>query len=172
MKRLVILVLAAGCGPKGGVSGPPPGMTPVPIATIAPDELTESERARATPTPVATATPESTIAVEAVSEDELPEKATLLWKAERPLDVDKSKILVKDGVLKKVAAKENEENQTRHYPYAIDYWGITRADIAELLEKNVGKPIRLKGHYRKIWSDGSWTYEVDPYSIVLLPSLP
>ncbi len=174
MKRAAwVLLLVAGCGPKAPASGgAAPAATPAPIATIPADELTESERARTAPsaTPVPADTPSSSIHVEAVGEDELPDRATLLWKADRPLDVDKSLLLVKEGTLKKVAPPQNTDTATRYYPFAIDYWGITRTDLSPILEKNVGKPVRIKGHYRKIYDDGEWAYEVDPLSIVLLPA--
>lgn len=177
MRRVALLFvpLAAACGPKAPADeAAAPAPSPVAIASIPADELTESERARLarSGTPAPAATPASSIAVVGVSEDELPAKATLLWKAEQPLDVPKDKILAKEGVLKKVAPPEDVADSVRYYPYAIDYWGITRTDLAALLEKNVGKPVRVKGHYRKIFNDGTWTYEVDPVSIVLLPSLP
>ena len=92
----------------------------------------------------------------------------VLWKTEQPLDVDPNLLLEKDGVLKRVPPASGDD-EGRTWPFAIDYWGITRTDAEAQLSPWVGHAIRVRGHYKKIDVHGSWRYEVDPEKIVLLP---
>jgi hypothetical protein len=97
--------------------------------------------------------------------------AAVLWKSDGPLDVDPQLLLEKTGILKRPAPVDDDEGG-RTWPFALDYWGITRTDAEALLAPYVGRAIRIRGHYKKIDMHGHWRYEVDPESIVLLADPP
>lgn len=94
-----------------------------------------------------------------------------VWTVEKPLDVDRNSLLEKDGILKR-PKPSTDDDSGRAWPFAIDYWGIARTDLEALLAPYVGRPVRIRGHFKKIDTHGQWTYEVEPESIVLLPDAP
>ena len=100
--------------------------------------------------------------------DALPADA-VLWTGEPMTPFDASSKLVKDGVL--VRTKEPEETG-RYWPFSMDYWGIVRSDLEELLAPHVGRRIRIEGHFKKIYDDATWVYEVDPVKITALADEP
>lgn len=94
----------------------------------------------------------------------------LLWEGELPEGVDRAALLEKEGVLDRT--KEPTEDTGRWWPYSVDYWGIARTDLATLLEPHVGRKVRVTGHYKKIYTDGTWIYEVEPVKITALAEKP
>jgi len=97
--------------------------------------------------------------------ERLPANA-VLWEGPMPDGVESTALLEKDGVLTK--NKEPDEDVARWWPYAIDYWGIARTDLEPLLAPHVGRTIRVRGHYKKIYDHGTWVYEVEPVTITAL----
>lgn len=100
--------------------------------------------------------------------DALPADA-VLWQGEPMTPFDASSKLVKDGVL--VRTKVPEETG-RYWPFSMDYWGIVRSDLEELLAPHVGRRVRIEGHFKKIYDDATWVYEVDPVKITALADEP
>lgn len=90
----------------------------------------------------------------------------VLWEGAMPDGVDSTTLLEKDGVLTKNA--EPAEDAARWWPYAIDYWALARTDLDTLLAPHVGRSIRVRGHYKKIYDHGTWIYEVEPVRITAL----
>lgn len=179
---LLLVLVAAGCGKRPGPETGTAGATgtATAAATATPDlpgEMTEEERrttvrATATPTPgdfdprtpTATATPVQRRASDVPVE-------TVLWTRDTPLAAQDYEIQPKEGVLRKVAAPATDADQTRYFPYALDYWGIVgSADLAAALDPHIGREMKIEGHFRKVYDDGKWTYEVEPKRIVLLPA--
>jgi hypothetical protein len=102
-------------------------------------------------------------------QERLPANA-VLWEGELPEGVDRAALLDKDGVLTRT--KEPTGDTVRWWPYSVDYWGLTRTDLETLLEPHVGRTVRVTGHYKKIYSGGTWIYEVDPVKITALADVP
>jgi hypothetical protein len=90
----------------------------------------------------------------------------VLWEGELPAGVDRAALLDKEGVLTRT--KEPTGDAARWWPYSLDYWALTRTDLETLLEPHVGRTVRVTGHFKKIYTDGTWIYEVDPVKITAL----
>lgn len=90
-----------------------------------------------------------------------------LWEGELPEGVDRAALLDKEGVLTRTKEPTTEDTG-RWWPYSVDYWGIARTDLGTLLEPHVGRKVRVTGHYKKIYTDGTWIYEVEPVTITAL----
>lgn len=96
----------------------------------------------------------------------------VLWEGELPEGVERSALLEKDGVLSRTKEPAADEDTVRWWPYSLDYWGLTRTDLETLLDPHVGRTVRVTGHFKKIYSDGAWIYEVDPVKITALADKP
>lgn len=94
----------------------------------------------------------------------------VLWEGPTPPGVDEMALLEKDGILTK--NKEPDEDSASYWPFAVDYWGLARTDLATLLEPHVGRTVRVRGHYKKIYDQGAWVYEVEPVTITALAEPP
>lgn len=90
----------------------------------------------------------------------------VLWEGELPEGVERTALLEKEGVLTRT--KEPTGDTARWWPYSVDYWGLARTDLETLLEPHVGRTVRVSGHYKKIYSNGTWIYEVEPVKITAL----
>jgi len=133
-------LILAACGPKAPAASTGPG-TPTP-----------------TPAATPTAKPEH-LGAEAV-----------IWSVEKT-DIEPQKVQSREGTLKRTPPPpESGDNQTSYWPWKIDYWGIMRTDLEELLKPYLGRNVRVEGEYRKIYAHDGWIYEVDPVKIVLLPT--
>lgn len=96
----------------------------------------------------------------------------LLWEGELPPGVDKSALLEKDGVLVRTPEPPPDADTVRTFPFSLDYWLIGRTDLETLLAPHVGRRVRVTGHFKKTWDDGTWSYEVAPVRIVALADAP
>lgn len=155
------VVALAGCAPKAKTDA---GASGAPVT-----QQTEEERAAAAAE--ATPTPESAQPAELVrgAGESVPVETTL-WTRSEPLAVDRFQILTKEGVLKKVAPPSSDADQMRFFPFAMDYWGIVgSSELEAVLAPHVGRPVRIVGHFRKIYDSGNWFHDVEPQAIVLLP---
>ena len=92
----------------------------------------------------------------------------VLWEGESPADVPASAILEKVGFLRRTKPPPTDVDRARWWPFSLDYWGVTRTDLETLLAPHVGRKVRVIGHYKKIYDDGEWIYEVDPVRIIAL----
>ena len=93
----------------------------------------------------------------------------VLWEGPALEGVEPLALLEKDGVLTR---NKDREDGGRFWPYAIDQWGLARSDLATLLGPHVGRTVRVKGHYKKTYADGTWFYEVEPIRITALADPP
>ena len=90
----------------------------------------------------------------------------VLWEGDLPEGVDRTALLEKEGVLTRT--NKPSEEAGRWWPYSVDYWGLARTDLETLLEPHVGRTVRVAGHYKKIYGNGTWVYEVEPVKITAL----
>lgn len=185
---LLLVLVGAGCGKRPG-TGSGTGSatatgTATALATATPDlpgEMTEEERRSVRPTTTLppgdfdSRTPPAGMAAATATPvlrrgSDVPVD-TVLWTRDTPLAAQDYEIVPKEGVLRKVAPPATDADQTRYFPYALDYWGIVGSgDLGFALDPHLGREVRIEGHFRKVYDDGKWTYEVEPKRIVLLPA--
>lgn len=125
------------------------------LAGCGPRKAPSSPTGGTAPTPP----PSEHLAVEAV-----------IWTAESS-EIDPHRILDKEGTLRRTAAPDPEaEGQVKYWPFSLDYWGIMRTDLEDVLKPYIGRTVRVEGEFRKTYAHEKWLYEVDPVRITLLPT--
>src|SRR5437762_2563223 len=80
-------------------------------------------------------------------------------------EIDPKKVHDREGILKKTPLPDSGEAQTGYWPWSMDYWGIMRTDLEELLKPYAGRTVRVEGEFRKIYAHDRYIYEVDPVRI-------